>query len=153
MKSTEFLEEGPNEHDAELAKIAQRCMMTVLDHSRASKIRLMPDGATESAILEVPPQAVRLLSEILGFMADRRPVTVIPHDHELSTQEVANFLCVSRPFVIKQIENGKIKCRKIGSHRRIEFVEALRFKEGMKCASAAALDELSKIDESLGLDY
>jgi hypothetical protein len=68
--------------------------MMALDHSRA------PTSA-------LSPQALRAVADLLGLLGRQQPVMLMPLKHELSTQEVAGFLNVSRPFVIKQIEAGK----------------------------------------------
>jgi hypothetical protein len=82
-------------HDAELAKEAERCIMMALDHSRA------PTSA-------LSPQALRAVADLLGLLGRQQPVMLMPQKRELSTQEVAGFLNVSLPFVIKQIEAGKL---------------------------------------------
>jgi excisionase family DNA binding protein len=85
-------------------------------------------------------------------MAQQQPIVLIPQNHELTTQEVANLLNVSRPFVIKQIESGMLKCRKVGRHRRVEFSELMRYQKDSLLKRDAALDELAAIGQELGLD-
>lgn len=60
-------------------------------------------------------------------MAKREPMLLMPQKHELTTQDAANFLNVSRPFVVKEIEAGNLACRLVGAHRRIEFQELRRY--------------------------
>ena len=67
----------------------------------------------------VPPAVLRFIGQTLGMMARRQPIVLMPQKQQLSTVEVANFLNVSRPFVIKEIEAGRLKHRKVGSHRRV----------------------------------
>eukprot|EP01137_Pigoraptor_chileana_P022687 Opistho-2@87844 len=95
-----------NDHEAAMTKAAQRCLMTALDHSRAKAIALVDEtGDVNSApVLELPPAALRLIAQVLGAMGDQRPITVVPRNLELTTVDAANFLNVSRPFVIKEIE-------------------------------------------------
>ena len=76
-----------------------------------------------------------------------------PQKHELTTQEVAGFLNVSRPYVIKQIEDGNLKCRKVGCHRRIEFQELLNFQEKQHQKSEDALQRLTDLSQEFGLGY
>lgn len=148
------LDVTPTEKDAELAKVAQRCLMTVLDHSRANKIALISDdGDVNSApTIELPPSALRFLAEVLGMMAERQPITLVPQSHELTTQDVANLLNVSRPFVVKMIEEKRMKCRKVGRHRRIEMSEAMRVRNEMRSESQDGLKELSDTSNEFGLD-
>lgn len=76
---------------------------------------------------------------------------LVPQKHELTTQEAANFLNVSRPFVIKEIEANRLKCRKV-SHRRIEFEELRRYQTEQQQKSEQALQDLTKLSEELGLE-
>jgi len=144
-----------NEHDAELAKIAQRCIMAALDHSRAHKIALVDetDQTGNPPTLEVPPQALRLFADILGKMAQRQPFAVIPQKTLLSTQEAANILNVSRPFVVKQLEAKKIDYVKIGRHRRIVFEKLIEYQNSMQIEAENALQELADQAQNLDMGY
>ena len=153
-KSNDVLDSVLNEREAELAKIAQRCLIKALDHSRAQKLVLIDQGNKGApATLEVPPKALRLFADLLGAMSQRQVVTLIPQGHELSTQEAAAMLNVSRPFVIKQIDEGKLACRKVGRHRRIEFEALIKFQREMKSNADSALQALADQAQKLGLGY
>lgn len=153
MNTDKLLEPVRNERDADMAKVAQRCIMAALDHSRAPKIVLVEEGqdAQKAPTIELPPQALRAIADLLGLMAQQQPVMLIPQKHELTTQEAASFLNVSRPFVIKQIEDGALKCRKVGRHRRIEFQDLLQFQQGQQQRSEDALQRLTDLSQELGL--
>lgn len=144
-----------NERDAELAKIAQRCIMAALDHSRAHKIALIDetDQTGHPATLEVPPQALRLFADILGKMARRQPFALIPQKTLLSTQEAANILNVSRPFIVKQLEAKKIDYIKVGRHRRIAFENLIEYQNSMQRESEKALQELADQAQELDMGY
>jgi excisionase family DNA binding protein len=90
---------------------------------------------------------------MLGMMAQRRPVMLVPQNHELTTQDAAALLNVSRPFVIKEIEAGRLRCRKVGRHRRIEFEELRRYQTAQSERSEAALQELATLSQELGQGY
>jgi excisionase family DNA binding protein len=154
MTQETLLESVENDHDAEMAKIAQRCIMAALDHSKAPKLVLIEEGrSSENApTIELPPQALRAVANLLGLMAQQQPIVLIPQKHELTTQEVANLLNVSRPYVVKQIESGQLKCRKVGRHRRVEFSELMRYQKDSQIKRDAALDELVALGQELGLD-
>ena len=136
-----------------MAKVAQRCIMAALDHSRAPKIVLVDDGSDPDAAprIELPPQALRAIADLLGLMAQQQPVMLMPQKHELTTQEAAGFLNVSRPFVIKQIEEGALKCRKVGRHRRIEFQGLIEFQRQIQQRSEDALQRLTDLSQELDL--
>jgi excisionase family DNA binding protein len=155
MSNHDLIEPLANDQEAEQAKLAQRCIMAALDHSRAQRIALVDEtGALGGApVLELPPQALRFFADMLGMMAQRQPVMLLPQNHELTTQEASAMLNVSRPFVIKEIEAGRLRCRKVGRHRRIELKELKRYQEVQRKQSEAAMQQLADLSQELGLGY
>jgi excisionase family DNA binding protein len=155
MKTPDLLEPVATEEEAQLAKVALRCLMTALDHSNAPRIALLDESGnvTDAPVLALPPQALRFFAEVLTRMAQRQPLMLLPQKHELSTQEAAAFLNVSRPFVIKEIERGNLRCKKVNRHRRIEFDELKRYSADQKAKSEAALQKLSSISQDMGLEF
>lgn len=141
-----------NAKDREMVRVAQRCIMASLDHSRAAAITLTTDTG-EHPTVEVPPAALKLIGQLLGAMSEGRPVVLMPTDQEFTTVEAANFLNVSRPFVIKEMESGRLPYRKVGSHRRIALEELLTYAENMRVRQADALERLADNARELGLDY
>jgi len=137
-----------DEHDAALAQAAQRCLMAALDHSRAATIKLVAEGEDMPAV-ELPPKALRFVADLLGLMGQRQPVMLMPQKLELSTQEVAAFLNVSRPFVVKQIESGRLACRKVGRHRRVLFEDLLAYQQSLRHETEAALQALADQGQEL----
>jgi excisionase family DNA binding protein len=83
-------------------------------------------------------------------MAKREPMLLVPQKLELTTQEAAALLNVSRPFVIKEIQAERLKCRLVNRHRRIEFEELMRYQQEQKKRSEEALKKLSKLSQELG---
>ena len=144
------------ERDADLVNAAQRCLMTALDHSHAGKIMLLADDGSldgRGPVLELPPAALRVIARVLGMMGERKPLILIPRDHELTTQEAASMLRVSRPFVIKEIEANRLACHRVGSHRRIAYTEVIRYRDAMKADQQQALKALAEEAQDLGLGY
>ena len=86
-------------------------------------------------------------------MAKGNAVTLIPIHSELTTQQAADILNVSRPFVIEQLEKGVIPYRKVGTHRRVVLEDLMAFKQTMDRNRLEALEELSSIDQELDLGY
>lgn len=138
--------------DVAMVSAAQRMIMESLDHGRAARISLVSDdGSTPS--VSVPPQVLRFLGQVLGLMSQRRPIMLMPQKQELSTVEVANFLNVSRPFVIKEIDAGRLKHRKVGSHRRVLYEDLMEYAATMRAMQEAALDRMAANARELGLSY
>lgn len=138
--------------DIEMARVAQRRIMASLDHSRTAAITLITDTGEQPAI-ELPPAALKLIGQLLGAMSEGRPVSLVPANQELTTVEAANFLNVSRPFVIKEIDAGNLPYRMVGTHRRVDFEDLVNYARKMRRRQEAALDRLAENSRELGLDY
>lgn len=138
--------------ETEMARAAQRCIMAALDQSKATTITVESEDGSLPAV-QLPPQALRFFAEVLDAMSERRPVVIMPRKQELSTVEAANYLNVSRPFVIKEIEAGRIKHRMVGSHRRIEFEDLEAYAREVRAMQAAALQRMADDARDMGLEY
>lgn len=138
--------------EAELARAAQRMIMESLDHSRAASITVVSDDGSTPTV-SVPPVVLRFIGQALGLMARRQPIVLMPQKQELSTVEAANFLNVSRPFVIKEIEAGRLKHRKVGTHRRVLYEDLLEYARNMRAEQHAALERMADNARELGLEY
>lgn len=109
---------------------------------------------TESdEFVELPAVAVQVLVEMLSAMARGESVKLIPVNTELSTQEAANLLGVSRPFLIQRLEEGVIPFRKVGTHRRVLFSDLMKYKDEIDSRRRAALDELAAQAQELDMGY
>ena len=142
--------------EAEQAKVAQRCIMAALDNSRAHRIAVVDESgqlANGIPAVEVPPKVLRMFADMLGRMSQRQPITLVPHKYELSTQEAAMLLSVSRPFIVKELEAGCIPHRKVGTHRRILFEDLMAYRSQSRSNSEAALAELARTAQELKLGY
>lgn len=103
--------------------------------------------------VSVPPQVLKFLGQVLGLMSRGEPIMLVPQRQELTTVEVANLLYVSRPFVIKEIDAGRLKHRKVGAHRRVLYEDVLEYAASMRAQQQAALDRMAENARELGLDY
>jgi excisionase family DNA binding protein len=109
-------------------------------------------GAIDGTLPEfiVPPQALQFFSDILRQMVKREPMVLFAQKYELTTLEAAAFLNVSRPFVIKEINEGKLQCRLVNSHRRIEFQELVRYQVEQKKRSEETLKKIRNFSDEMG---
>jgi excisionase family DNA binding protein len=101
----------------------------------------------------VPREAFELFLEILGQMANGNGVTIMPVHAELTTQQVADLLNVSRPYVVALLEAGKLPYRMVGTHRRVRVADLLEFKKKDDAEREAAIDELAAEAQKHGLGY
>jgi len=109
------------------------------------------DEQGDPVTVQLPAMAVSLLLRILEEMAHGNAVTVIPVHTELTTQEAADMLHISRPSLIQLLEEGKIEYRRVGTHRRVRFESLMKYKRQVDQARRAALEELAAYDQELGI--
>lgn len=143
----------PTEEDMTLASESSRKLAhSIASNNPTSSISLVHDGNSCEAVM-VPTVALQLFIEMLAQMAQGNIVTIFPIHAELTTQEAADLLNVSRPFLVKQIEAGEIPFRKIGKHRRIKFQDLMDYKERMDSMRNQSLDELVAQAQELNMGY
>lgn len=142
----------PDEKDRELAAQSSRSLVGHLRDRTEAHLSLVEKGRpVENVVL--PRAAFRLLVELLGEMARGNAVTLIPVHAELTTQQAADLLNVSRPHLISLLDQRKIPFRKVGTHRRVLFKEVLAYKRTIDAQRTEALDELAKQAQELGMGY
>ena len=112
-------------------------------------LRVVEDD--HEASIELPAGAVTLLMDILEAMAVGRGITLIPAHAELTTVQAADILNVSRPFLIKLLDAGKIPHHKVGRHRRIRLEDLMSYKETIDREREAVLDQLTAETQEMGL--
>ena len=124
-----------------------------------SYLRNHPDGPPEVSVivadgpneeLAVPREAVVLLARVLSHLADGHAVAILPAETQLTTQQAADVLNVSRPFLIRLLDSGQIRYRMVGSHRRVDLRSLMEFKRRDDARTLRAANELSALDEELG---
>ncbi len=116
-----------------------------------SAARLLSAGG---APVELPASVREVLVRVVRELAEGNAVTVLPVHAELTTQEAADLLNVSRPYLIGLLDDHVLPCtRTAGNHRRLRLVDVLAYKRSRDAARRAALDEMSEEAERLGLRY
>jgi excisionase family DNA binding protein len=141
----------PSEADAALARESARRLAPQLARANGSmELRVVdPDGTSET--VTIPASAFRLLVTILAEMASGNAVRLIPHHAELTTQEAAALLNVSRPYLVRLLDEERIPFHRVGTHRRVLFKDVMAYKDEHRRARRSALDELTRLDQELGL--
>ncbi len=138
----------PTEEETEISKESSRILASHISEGVRHLKIVEADGSEAAAT--IPAAAYRLLIDILTQMSQGNAVTVIPIHAELTTQEAADLINVSRPFLIKQLEEGIIPYHKVGKHRRIRFADLMTYKTNIDAARSKVLDELVEESQKLG---
>ena len=149
---------APTMADTELARESSRQLSRFLgkrpvgSHLPDFRLRVQVDNELEEVVV-IPMSAFRLLTDILTQMARGNAVTLMPVRAELTTQQAADILNVSRPFLISLIDNGKIPHRKVGTHRRIRFEDLMIYKQDIDQKRLQTLEELACEAQELDMGY
>ena len=143
----------PTEADARLARKSVRQLDRILGlRGDEFHFRFQADGDREETVT-LPLTALRLLKDMLDKMAQGHGVTVLSLPDELSAQQAADLLNVSRPYLIGLLEEGKIPSRLEGNHRRIRLDDLLAYRRQDDAKRLEALGELVAQAQELGMGY
>lgn len=149
----------PTEQDSELAGDASHKLARLLGDLR--KPKAVPDGPItielrldhDLEIVSLPASALELLNHILTQMAQGNAVSILPMKCELTTQQSANFLNVSRPYLISLLDDGKIPYYRVGTHRRVLFKDLVEYKKQRSEKRRGTLAELAEQAQELNMGY
>ncbi|CBJ34600.1 helix-turn-helix domain-containing protein [Ralstonia solanacearum] len=143
----------PAEREVQAAVQGQRALAAYLATRVETQQIQIFDDQNQAHQVELPTSALRLLVDILAELADGNAVQVVPVHAELTTQEAADLLNVSRPHLVKLLEEGELPFHRTGKHRRVRFADLMQFKEARDQASEQAIADLSRQAQELGMGY
>ncbi len=143
----------PTARDIATALAGQRALAAFL-HTKTETQRIdVFDDQEQPHAIELPTAALRLLVNILAELAEGNAVQVMPVHAQVTTQEAADLLNVSRPHFIKLLEQGILPFHKTGKHRRIAFTDVVAYKAQRDRDSDAAMSALAAQAQEMGMGY
>jgi excisionase family DNA binding protein len=137
-----------SENEAAIAKRAADSLRAI---ALADKDVELVVSENAKITVPLPAKAVQAILFMLDAMSQRKAFSVIPHETELTTQQAADFLNVSRPYLTNLIDSGKIEHRLVGRHRRMKFADLLAYQEQSKAERRQAILEMLEEEQRLGL--
>ncbi len=151
MKMMPHRQLPPSAQEAAIARTSGQRLSRYARSKEPLKLRVT-DGEQDE-LIELPAGAVALLMDILEAMAAGQGVTIIPENAELTTVQAAEVLNVSRPFLIKLLDEQKIPHRKVGKHRRIQMEDMMAYKASIDAERESVLDQLAAEAQEQGMGY
>ncbi|MEO0525495.1 MAG: helix-turn-helix domain-containing protein [Pseudomonadota bacterium] len=141
----------PSAQEAAIARASGQLLSRYVQSKAPLKLRVTDGDQAEP--IELPAGAVTLLMDILEAMAAGQGVTIIPESAELTTVQAAEMLNVSRPFLIKLLDEQKIPHRKVGKHRRIRMEDVMAYKASIDAEREGVLDQLAAEAQEQDMGY
>jgi excisionase family DNA binding protein len=142
----------PSEETIRAAAEAVRAFSSAIRDGTPTHVEVVAEGDGSTKVT-VPVEAFELLMDVLAHLANGHGVTVMPVKAELTTQQAADLLNVSRPFLIKLLDSGDLPYRKVGTHRRVRLKDVVTFKQLDDARGKEAADALAAEAQELCLGY
>lgn len=141
----------PTPAEVEQAKVSSRTLSKYADVERVQLALRGCNGEADDLVL--PGHVLQILLDVLSEISKGNAISLIPYHQELSTQQAADLLNVSRPFLVGLLEKGEIPFRKVGAHRRVLLKDVLVYKEQTGRLREKALDDLTEFSQREDMGY
>jgi excisionase family DNA binding protein len=148
----ETVVEKPTKNDQKVAQKSLDSITKITGSLKGDSVGVEISGDS-SVHLELPAKAFKLLGVILANMAEGKSISLISGETELSTQQAADILQVSRPHLVKLLESGSIPFRKVGKHRRVLLEDLVKYMRVFQLEREKALQELADQAQELNMGY
>ena len=143
----------PSPEEAALAKISSQALSGFILSKTDTQQLSITDAGGVAHNVQIPVSALHLLVNVLTELGDGNTVKLVPVHAELTTQEGADILNVSRPTFVKMLDDGLMPHTQTGNRRKVRFSDVKNYKERLERKRLATLEELSALDQELGLGY
>jgi excisionase family DNA binding protein len=138
-----------DEAEATIACAALKKLSAVAKAKQDIKIAIQSEP---NVIVPLPARAVEIIAMVLTQMAKQEPFSIIPERAELTTQQAADYLNVSRPYLVKLLDERKINFRKVGRHRRVRYADLVAFERKTDEEQFQALADMAEEARRLKLE-
>ena len=153
MTTIQLPQTMPTAEEVALARESGRALSAYLQmRAETQQIEIFDDQGTAHPV-RVPISALRLLVDVLTQIGQGNAVSIIPVHAELTTQEAADVLNVSRPHLVKLLESKEFAFHTTGTHRRVRYQDVIAYKERIDAERRKALDALAEQAQELGMGY
>ena len=143
----------PTAEEVAVARESGRTLSACLQtRAETQQIEIFDDKGASHPV-RVPVSALRLFVDVLTEIGEGNAVSLIPIHAELTTQDAADVLNVSRPFLVQLLENGEIPFHKTGTHRRIRYQDVIAYKKKVDAERSKVLDALAEQAQTLKMGY
>ena len=143
----------PSEEDMALARDGSRMLSRMVKRARKQAPFLVSTGDGRTAPVRIPAGAVPLIVDMLAELAQGNGVDITPVHTELTTQQAADVLNVSRPFLVQLLERGDIPFHRVGTHRRVRHADVMAYRSRIEAKRQRALRALAAEGQRLGMGY
>ena len=141
----------PTPEVAKEAGIALTALNRPTKTKKPSVVRVVIEETKQQVV--IPKAAYDLLLGVLAQLANGNPVAIVPHQAELTTNQAAEILNVSRPFLVQLLEKNEIPFRMVGTHRRVRYEDLMNYKKRDDAKRKALADELAAESRKMGFEY
>ncbi|MDQ2166444.1 MULTISPECIES: helix-turn-helix domain-containing protein [Vibrio] len=143
----------PSAEEIALARLGSQELSAVLETNGEAQTINVIDKSGKTHEVTIPASALNLMIEVLTQLGQGNSVSITPIHAELTTQEGADLLNVSRPTFIKLLDSGVIPFTRSGNRRKIAFADVMTHKKQLEEESLATLADLSALDQEMGMGY
>ena len=143
-------------HSAEEAALAKLCsqeLAAILETKAQVQTLSVQDQSGETHSVNMPVSALRMLVDVLTELGEGNSVKLVPIHAELTTQEAADLMNVSRPTLIKLLDDGEIPFHRSGNRRKVRFADLRDYQDALEKNRLNTLEALTALDQELGLGY
>lgn len=139
--------------DEKIARSAERLRAALRDIQQRHGQVVVADEVGDIEPIVLPNSIVELLARLFAHLSQGEALLLSPAQKQLTTRQAAKFLGVSRQYLCRLLDQGRLPYTRVGTHRRISLIDLLRYREEHLRARQQSLDELTKLTEDTGLEY